>query len=208
MPARPTGAAQLLAGPERLSCSPQHCKRVAKVIRVAAHACTTTCFSSIRAGGTEEKEYEQPPHCTVGAGVQQLGCARQQLTLLLAQLERGVPATRTAASDRACALQCPLCDPDHGSGLWHQQSRCAPRTKHRPELGRCRHSCALQSLGHCVVNFGPILLKLKYVTALAPVVDVVASPAAAELDAPCYQKQVVPVCTIVPTRDGFYCRAY
>ena len=112
MPARPTGAAQLLAGPERLSCSPQHCKRVAKVIRVAAHACTTTCFSSIRAGGAEEKEYEQPPHCTVGARVQQLGCARQQLTLHLAQLERGVPATRTAASDRACALQCPLCDPE------------------------------------------------------------------------------------------------
>ena len=112
MPARPTGAAQLLAGPERLSCSPQHCKRVAKVIRVAAHACTTTCFSSIRAWGTGEKEYEQPPHCTVGAGVQQLGCARQQLTLHPAQLERGVPATRTAASDRACALQCPLCDPE------------------------------------------------------------------------------------------------
>ena len=189
MPARPTGAAQLLAGPERLSCSPQHCKRVAKVIRVAAHACTTTCFSSIRAWGTGEKEYEQPPHCTVGAGVQQLGCARQQLTLHLAQLERGVPATRTAASDRACALQCPLCDPDHGSGLWHQQSRCAPRTKHRPKWGRCRHSCALQSLGQCAVNFRPILLKLKYVTALAPVVDVVASPAAAELDAPCCQKQ-------------------
>ena len=135
MPARPTGAAQLLAGPERLSCSPQHCKRVAKVIRVAAHACTTTCFSSIRAWGTGEKEYEQPPHCTVGAGVQQLGCARQQLTLLLAQLERGVPATRTAASDRACALQCPLCDPDHGSGLWHQQSRCAPRTKTPSRVG-------------------------------------------------------------------------
>ena len=83
----------------------------------------------------------------------------------------------------------PCATPNHGSGLWHQQSRCAPRTKHRPKSGRCRHSCALQSLGQCAVNFGPILLKLKYVTALAPVVDVIASPAAAELDAPCCQKQ-------------------
>ena len=112
MPARPTGAAQLLVGPERLSCSPQHGKRAAKVVRAAARACTTTCFSSIRARGTEQKEYEQPPHRTAGASVQQWGCARQQLTLHPAQLERGVPATRTAANDRACALQCPLCDPE------------------------------------------------------------------------------------------------
>ena len=112
MPAQPTGAAQLLVGPERLSCSPQHGKRAAKVVRAAARACTTTCFSSIRARGTEQKEYKQPPHRTVGAGVQQLGCTRQQLTLHPAQLERGVPATLTAASDRACALQSPLCDPE------------------------------------------------------------------------------------------------
>ena len=44
--------------------------------------------------------------------MQQWGCARQQLTLHPAQLTRGVPATHTAASDRACALQCPLCDPE------------------------------------------------------------------------------------------------
>ena len=83
----------------------------------------------------------------------------------------------------------PCATPNHGSGLWHQQSSCAPRTKTPSEFGRCSHFCALQSLGHCAVNFGPILLKLKYVTALAPVVDVIASPAAAELDAPCCQKQ-------------------
>ena len=208
MPARPTGAAHLLAGPERLSCSPQHCKRVAKVIRVAAHACTTTCFSSIRAWGTGEKEYEQPPHCTVGARVQQLGCARQQLTLLLAQLERGVPATRTAARDVRCPPQPPLFNRGPPLCPHSHLRRCAPRTKTPSEFGRCAHSGALQSLGQCAVNFGPILLKLKYVTALAPVVDVVASPAAAELDAPCCPKQAMPVCTIVPTRDGFYCRAY
>ena len=72
--------------------------------------------------------------------------------------------------------------------------------KHRPESGRCRHSCALQSLGQCAVNFGPILLKLKYVTALAPVVDVVASPAAAELDAPCYPIRA-------PQISSFYARS-
>ena len=65
-----------------------------------------------QSGGHGREEYEQPPHCTVGAGVQQLGCARQQLNLHPAQLARGVPATRTATSDRACALQCPLCDPE------------------------------------------------------------------------------------------------
>ena len=93
------------------------------------------------------------------------------------------PATAHVPYSAPCAT------PNHCSGLWHQQSSCAPRTKTPSEFGRCSHFCALQSLGHCAVNFGPILLKLKYVTALAPVVDVIASPAAAELDAPCCQKQ-------------------
>ena len=46
---------------------------------------------------------------------------------------------------------------------------------------------ALPSMaGQYGVSFGPILLKLKYVTALALVVDIIASPAAAQLDAPCF----------------------
>ena len=43
-----------------------------------------------------------------------------------------------------------------------------------------------QPAGQCAVNFGPILLKLKCVTALALVVGTTTSPAAGEHGAPCY----------------------
>ena len=110
--------------------------------------------------------------------------------------------------DIRCLPQPPLFDCGGWSSPRTHQRRCAPRTNHRPGLGRCRHPCVLQSLGQCAVNFGPILLKLKYVTALAPVVDVIASPAAAELGAPCCQKQPTASEYDRPDWDGFCCRAY
>ena len=100
-----------------------------------------------------------------------------------------LPATAHVPYSAPCAT------PNDGSGLWHQQSRCAPRTKHRPKSGRCRHSCALQSLGQCAVNFGPILPKPKYVTAPAPVFDFAAPPPAAELGAPCYPIRMLKICS-------------
>ena len=85
-----------------------------------------------------------------------------------------------------CAPRCPHAQQPHARCLVLAWS-CGARCQTRPTACcGCNHSCALQSLGQCAVNFGPILLKLKYVMALAPAVDIVASPPAAELDAPCY----------------------
>ena len=99
-----------------------------------------------------------------------------------------------------CAPRCPHAQQSHARCLWWAWSRGA-RCQTRPTACcGCTHSCALQSTGHCALNFGPILLKLKYVMALAPAVGVVAPPAAAELDAPCYPIRA-------PQIGSFYARS-
>ena len=102
--------------------------------------------------------------------------------------------------------------PTHSSptrGAWDAPGRAARAAKHATTACcGCPHSCALQSIEQCAVNFGPILLKPKYVTALAPVFDFAASPPAAELDAPCYPIPILKIGSFYVRSTAGCCRSH